>query len=381
MFLVVWFRFSSLGLFAFLMKLGSPESPPTPTPSRSCAIYQGSQSRLDLVDTNGCYVIVDCFFDHTSAGGGWGGAVAIGSSTDRGCLNSTTFLSCWTTGDHAGAILLQCLYAEMNRCCIRDGTCPRAGTAVYGNRANAVHSFRDSSFVECGDDNLNADGTIYITDPNDIDYSLLNFSLCTLDKTGSGAVVRFPETVRPWALRYCTILRCSGKNGIDSPDSSNVLVEYSNFYDNIADIGFLWGYKSGFNVSHCVFYNGTGPDIGLAQGSSPRFVIWNCVFTVGSLVEGCYDNSSAIDMNQFNSRTASIPLIHFHTHYCPGVSQSRSPSRSASPASEAVFPASVPFSASMKLRTQGRPRGVPGMRRIGRAWLKRRSLSRNRQRT
>jgi hypothetical protein len=293
----------------------------TRTPSPTCwfANYWNGRADVKASDTL-CCVIVDCFFGNL-VWGGYGGAVIMGAGTDRLDVNTTTFLNCRAT-DRAGAIYLQCLFTEMNRCCIRNATCPGPGTVITGDQVDAIHSFRDSSFVECGRAESSAEGTIYISSQTEIDYCLLNLTTCTLNTEKNGAVIVLPRTERPWALRYCTVLSCCGKDGLDSPSSTDGLVEYCNFYNNVANIGFLWGHKRGYNVSRCVFKNGTGPDIRLENGSSPRFVISHCVFSVDSLPDGCADGSSTD--NSFRLATASIFLDHFHTYYCPTASPSRS---------------------------------------------------------
>jgi hypothetical protein len=264
-------------------------------------------------------VIANCFFDHVTHSD-WGGAVKLGTNTDQLNLSSTTFLNCRSTDARGGALYLGCLFTEMNGCCIRNTSSEEWGTAIEGQRDDAVHVFRDSSFVDCGSPELDGDGTIYIDRRTHLDYSLLNFSSCSLKNgpRGTGAVVRFDgSTELPWSLRYCTILECCGKTGIHSQSAMDGLVDHCNFYNNVADSdrGFVYGSQNGFVVSSCVFNNGTGLDLFLLGNGRTKFMVLKCVFSVTSLTSDYFEDSSTD--NVFGCATASIALDHFHTYYCP----------------------------------------------------------------
>jgi hypothetical protein len=317
----------------------TPRPTVTPAPTVACSYFSGlRQARVDVSVDKACCVLADCFFDHVTHSE-WGGAVKLGTNTDQLNLSSTTFLNCRSTNARGGALYLGCLFTEMKGCCIRNTSSEGWGTAIEGQRDDAVHVFRDSSFVDCGSPELDGDGTIYIDRRTHLGYSLLNFSSCSFNNgpRGTGAVVRFDgSTELPWSLRYCTILGCCGKTGIHSQSAMDGLVDHCNFYNNVADSdrGFVYGAQNGFVVSSCVFNNGTGLDLFLLGSGRTKFTILKCVFSVTSLSSDYFEDSSTD--NVVGSTTASIVLDHFHTYYCPTAPPCLSPTLFVS-ASQAVF--------------------------------------------
>jgi hypothetical protein len=272
-----------------------------------------------------CIVMRDCVFSVFAQpnSGDWGGCAHFGEGFDQVSVLQCAFHSV-SNPNRGGALSLQSASADVNGSCFDAVTCTvnEPGNAMLYDRNGGVFNVLTSSFVNCGTATTTTKGTILIDKNADFSFLYLNFTECRTESAapdGDSNVgfvfFAFANSNRPWFFRYSTVLKCSGFTGVHHREASAGTVEYCNFYANAAhaDRGLLFSHATGMVVKYCIF-DASGPEVYLDKGATVSFSMIGCVFSSTSLPASYVDTLSG---NTFGENTASYPLLHLETFYCP----------------------------------------------------------------
>jgi hypothetical protein len=302
---------------------------------------QITQTTGRISETDGCYAITGCFFYNLSDN-----ADSAISLEDNGAstISTTTFLKCRASyyGDAIGA----CIYASgpvaVSFCCSRECSADMAGAFTYFEDADPS-SLSDSSVVSARTeyDDDEGDGTSYAASGMAVSFTRLNYTSCYAWNSGSAFKVK--SSGATWEASELTFLALTGDTCVDTYSLTLPSISRSNFYNNAisADWGVLYGHDYGMSVDSCIFSMNTR-DIRLNPEDSPLklFQLKNCVFS-GRLPPETWWFTD-LGGNSAESTTASFPISHFDTHYCPTNADAPLTPSAAITASSALRPTRSP---------------------------------------
>jgi hypothetical protein len=294
---------------------------PTPTPSRTCQSYMGVHAAaISLKDTLTCVLITDSFFGDIT-GTSSRGAVTLDTNAGPLFAHFDTFLRCTAPGGNSGggAIYVTDSDLEVDECCFVETEADSHGNAIFTDGKGTVNRIHNSNFGNCGTSSSASDASICFWWALTITFDLLNFSDCKLMSTDSakGLGILFyaqDQGQYAWAVRYCTVLQCSGADAIHSSGIVEGIVEYCNFYSNSVSRAVLYGYKGAFTARSCIF-KGSARDFFLDTSSTTIFQIIACVFAAASFPN---DGNFRADLsgNRLNTETASLDIPVLSSQDC-----------------------------------------------------------------
>jgi hypothetical protein len=311
-----------------------------------------------------CVLISDAYFSDI-VGSDEHGAVAIGLYGGPLFVHASTFINCSAPGDlpeqpEGGALYVAAFCIEVDLSCFIGARSDRRGSAVFVGGTHTVNTIRESTFANCGDPDSICDGTLYFWGSVFIEFNLLNVSECSFSRAtgyrGRGYFINSPYNEEDaWAVRYCTVVDCSGADAIHSSGNADGTVEYCNFFGNSvhSDRGVLYAYKRGYVVRFCVF-NGDAREIYSDPEYSPVFEVIGCLFSSASFPEGNF--SAETWGNSFGVSGYSLSLSHVASHDCPA-KVTKTPSLTPT----GRFLASATMSASSEIHPSGAPSGSSPM--------------------
>jgi hypothetical protein len=194
-----------------------------PTPNRACTIYDNIDSRTTFSGST-CIEVLNSLFSGTT--GTAGGALTISQGDTALYVQVCTFFdtsATATSNAYGGAIYHYGAVLEILFCCFDSTFATTHGTAIAirttGNTVGAK-SVENSLFLNCQGGSGTTYGTVWFSTQTATEFDSANFTACTIPTSSSAAYSGFifyatSGTVSvSWSFSSCTVLKCSGRNGI-----------------------------------------------------------------------------------------------------------------------------------------------------------------------
>jgi hypothetical protein len=288
---------------------GSPSASSVPT--QSCFLVATSTGARTQLTMSGCAEVRDSFWTESSTVSD-GGAIYVDGP--QLIVHDTTFLR--TTAGDGGAIYDEGIVSSVLRCCFRETSADSYGLAINIYDNSGDRSICESSFMGCTGTDSGWQGSIYEEIGCELLYQSLNFTACgvaSAGESGMGSAIYHYENSGHWVFEYCTVLENGGARCIYTATTAQCTIRESNFYGNSEGTAIVVN-QAGHFVDSCIFSDNK-EDFDITRSSVNRkFVLSNCVFS------GSFPAAAYVDLqsgNIQNSETASFPLFHLETFYCP----------------------------------------------------------------
>jgi hypothetical protein len=263
-----------------------------------------------------CFEIVSSIFRNI-ASTGQGGAIYQTLAQNNLYILDSTFDNCSSSVDGGAALL--CSYAEVERCCFQACQCRGGSGLAVAMQSSGLRFFGGCNFCDCASETREGLISVLGGSPQ-CSLDRLNITETRLADGKRGAAILATVTTCRWSMSSCTIVNCTGGTVISSSVTDvNPMVEFCNFYDNLASDHLFSVTAYGLKLDHCVL-NGNGQSLEFEMTNpsvANGYQLSQCV------LDGDLPDPSILALSsgvETHATTDSLPLVHNSPCYYPPLS-------------------------------------------------------------